>query len=93
MLVAGVLALRYDRNAAIIVIVLFAVANAAGLFLWARRSSLSAYAGLQILLPVVGASSMAATLALAIFFSALRGRQFIQSHVRLPLPTTGMKRD
>lgn len=61
MLVAGILALRFDPNAGAIVLGLFAVANVAGLLLWSRRSSLSAYKGLQILLPIVGATSLAAT--------------------------------
>ena len=39
------------------------------------------------------AGGMAATPALACFFRALRGRNIIQTHVRLPLPTTGTKHD
>lgn len=61
MLVAGILAFRLDFEAGVIVLVLFAVANVAGLVLWSRRPTLSAYTGLQIMLIIAGATGIAAT--------------------------------
>lgn len=61
MLVAGILAFRLDAEVGVIVLVLFAAANIAGLILWSRRLSLSAYIALQIMLVIAGATSIAAT--------------------------------
>ncbi len=54
-LVAGILSLWVDVNTAMIVIALFVLANIIGMAIWRRRDKLSAYAGIQILLPIVGA--------------------------------------
>jgi len=54
-LVAGILSLWVDVNTAMIVIALFVLANVIGMAIWRRRDKLSAYAGIQILLPIVGA--------------------------------------
>ena len=60
MLVAGLLAISADLTAAIEVVGLFAFANLAGWLIWRRRESLSPYKGLQILIPVLGATGIAA---------------------------------
>ena len=59
-LIAGILALRLDTQAGIAAIVLFGVANGLGSFLWTRRDGLSAYAGIQLLLALVGTAGLAA---------------------------------
>jgi cation transporter-like permease len=59
-LVAGVLSLGADINTALIVIALFVIGNIAGMLVWRRRERLSAYAGIQILLPIVGIVGLAA---------------------------------
>ncbi len=64
-LVAGILSLWADINTAIVVIALFIGANVIGMAIWRRRDRLSAYAGVQILLPIVGVISMAAVYVLA----------------------------
>jgi hypothetical protein len=64
-LVAGILSLWADVNTAMIVIALFIGANVTGMAIWRRRDRLSAYAGVQILLPIVGVISMAAVYVLA----------------------------
>lgn len=61
MLVAGILALRLDAEVGVIVLVLFAAANVTGLILWSLKAGLSAYIGLQIMLVIAGATSIAAT--------------------------------
>lgn len=61
MLIAGILAFRLDAEVGVVVLALFAAANIAGLILWSRRASLSAYTGLQIMLVIAGATSIAAT--------------------------------
>jgi len=53
-LVAGILSLWVSVNTAIVVISLFVIANVIGLAIWRRRERFSAYAGIQILLPVLG---------------------------------------
>ncbi len=58
-LVAGILSLWVDVNTAMIVIALFVLANVIGMAIWRRRDKLSAYAGIQILLPIVGAVGLA----------------------------------
>ena len=60
MLVAGLLAYSSDPMAAATVFVFFAVANLVGVILWRRKDSLSPYAGIQILVPVLGALGLAA---------------------------------
>jgi hypothetical protein len=45
--------------AAVTVIVLFALGNLVGIILWRRRDGLSPYAGVQILVPVLGALGLA----------------------------------
>lgn len=60
MLVAGLLTIPKDALAAVIVIALFAAVNIVGFFLWSRRESLSPYAGIQILLPILGAVGLIA---------------------------------
>ena len=60
MLVAGILSFRVDVNTAIVVIAFFALANVIGMAIWRRREKLSAYAGIQILLPIVGVVGLAA---------------------------------
>jgi cation transporter-like permease len=59
-LVAGVLSLGADINTSLIVIALFVIGNIAGMLVWRRRERLSAYAGIQILLPIVGIVGLAA---------------------------------
>ena len=63
-LVAGILSLWVDVNTAIVVIALFVVANVIGMVIWRSRNRLSAYAGVQILLPIIGAVGLAAVYAL-----------------------------
>ncbi len=59
-LVAGILSLWVDVNTALLVIALFIIANLAGMAIWRRREALSAYTGIQILLPIVGVVGLAA---------------------------------
>lgn len=59
-LIAGILSLRTDVTTAMIVISLFIVANVIGMVIWRSRDRLSAYAGVQILLPIIGAVGLAA---------------------------------
>ncbi len=63
-LVAGMLSLWVDVNTALLVIALFILGNLAGVAIWRRRETLSAYAGIQILLPIVGVAGLAAIYAL-----------------------------
>ena len=58
-LVAGILSLWVDANTAIVVIALFVIANVIGMAIWRRREKLSAYAGIQTLLPIVGVVGLA----------------------------------
>jgi hypothetical protein len=58
-LVAGVLSFSTDPVAALVVTGLFALANVIGMIIWHNRERLTAYAGLQILLPVVGVVGLA----------------------------------
>ena len=58
-LVAGILSLWTDVKSALIVIAIFVLANIIGLTIWRHRNTLSAYAGIQILLPIVGAAGLA----------------------------------
>jgi hypothetical protein len=58
-LVAGILALWVDVNTAMVVIGLFVLANVVGMLIWNRRDKMSAYKGIQILLPIVGAAGLA----------------------------------
>lgn len=58
-LVAGILSLWVDVNTAIVVISLFVLANVVGMLIWKRRDKMSAYAGIQILLPIVGTAGLA----------------------------------
>jgi hypothetical protein len=60
-LVAGILSLWADITTAVVAIGLFVLANVIGMVIWRRRDRLSAYAGIQILLPIVGAVGLAAT--------------------------------
>ena len=60
MLVAGLLSIPANLNAAIAVLGLFALANFLGWLVWRRRESLSPYKGLQMLIPILGASGIAA---------------------------------
>jgi hypothetical protein len=64
MLVAGLLTIPANLTAAIGVLGLFAFANLAGWLIWRRRESLSPYMGLQMLIPVLGATGIAAVLVL-----------------------------
>ena len=64
MLVAGLLAIPADLIAAIEVLSLFALANLAGWLIWRRRESWSPHKGLQLLLPALGATGMAAVFVL-----------------------------
>ena len=64
MLVAGLLSFFDDPKTAVTVIVLFALANLVGVILWSRRDGLSPYAGIQILLPVLGVFGLAAVFVL-----------------------------
>lgn len=59
MLVAGLLAIPANLTAAVSVLGLFALANLSGWLIWRRRTSLSPYRGLQILIPVLGLSGIA----------------------------------
>lgn len=59
-LIAGILSLRTDVITALVVVGLFALANVVGMAIWRRRGKLSAYARVQILLPVVGFFGLAA---------------------------------
>ena len=61
MVIAGLLAMRLDTAAGVGVLALFAMANAFGLLLWRNRHRLSAYHGVQMLLPVVGLAGAGAT--------------------------------
>jgi hypothetical protein len=58
-LVAGILSLWIDVNTAVVVIGLFVLANVVGMLIWKRRDKMSAYAGIQTLLPIVGAAGLA----------------------------------
>ncbi len=58
-LVAGILSLWVDVNTAMVVIGLFVLANVVGMLIWNRRDKMSAYKGIQILLPIVGAAGLA----------------------------------
>lgn len=60
MLVAGLLAMPRDMGTALEVLGIFVLANACGFVLWQRRDAVSALAGMQILLAVVGGASCAA---------------------------------
>jgi hypothetical protein len=60
MLVAGVLSLGSNVRTAVVTIGLFLLANICGILIWRKRETLSAYAGIQALLPVVGAFGLAA---------------------------------
>lgn len=60
MLVAGLLSLPANANAAIAVLGLFALANLLGWLIWRRRESLSPYKGLQMLIPILGATGITA---------------------------------
>lgn len=60
MLVAGLLSIPANLAAATAVLGLFALANFLGWLVWRRRESLSPYKGLQMLIPILGASGIAA---------------------------------
>lgn len=60
MLVAGLLSIPANLDAAIAVLGLFALANFLGWLVWRRRESLSPYKGLQMLIPILGATGIAA---------------------------------
>jgi len=60
MLVAGLLAVPANPVAAGIILGLFALANLIGWLIWRRRASISPNNGLQLLVPVLGATGMAA---------------------------------
>lgn len=60
MLIAGLLSYSADPTAAITVLGLFGLANLAGWLIWRRRDSLSQQKGLQMLVPVLGATGIAA---------------------------------
>ncbi len=60
MLVAGLLSIPANLTVAFAVLGLFALANVAGWLVWRRRESMSPYMGLQILIPVLGATGIAA---------------------------------
>ena len=60
MLVAGLLSIPANTNAAIAVLGLFALANLLGWLIWRRRESFSPYKGLQMLIPVLGTTGIAA---------------------------------
>jgi hypothetical protein len=57
---AALLTLPHDVGVGLLVLVLFAAANLVGLLLWRRRERLSAYAGVQLLLAVIGLCGFAA---------------------------------
>ena len=59
-LIAGILALRMNAAAGMLAIALFLAANAVGVLLWTRREQLSAHAGIQLLLAILGAAGIAA---------------------------------
>lgn len=59
-LVAAILSFRVDVTTAVLVIALFLIANIIGIAIWRRRDRLSAYAGIQIFLPILGAVGLAA---------------------------------
>lgn len=59
-LVAGVLSLRVDLDTGLVVIALFIVANGIGMAIWRSRERLSAHAGLQMLVPIIGVVGLAA---------------------------------
>jgi uncharacterized membrane protein len=59
-LVAGILSLWTDVNTALAVIGLFVLVNLVGMAIWKRREKMSAYAGIQTLLPIVGVVGLAA---------------------------------
>ena len=59
-LVAGILSLRFDMTTALVVIALFVLANVIGLAIWQRRDRLSAYAGVRVLMPIIGIVGLAA---------------------------------
>jgi hypothetical protein len=58
-LVAGILSFRADASTALTVIALFIAANIIGFAIWRRRGRMSAYTGIQILLPIVGVAGLA----------------------------------
>jgi len=60
MLVAGLLSIPANSAAAIAVLGLFVLANFLGWLVWRRRESLSPYKGLQMLIPILGATGIAA---------------------------------
>ncbi len=60
MLIAGLLSIPANLDAAIAVLGLFALANFLGWLVWRRRESLSPYKGLQMLIPILGATGIAA---------------------------------
>lgn len=60
MLVAGLLSIPANLDAAIAVLGLFALANFLGWLVWRRLESLSPYKGLQMLIPILGAIGIAA---------------------------------
>jgi len=60
MLVAGLLSIPANLSVAFVVLGLFALANVIGWLIWRRRASMSPYMGLQILIPVLGATGIAA---------------------------------
>ncbi len=60
MLVAGLLSIPANLDAAIAVLGLFALANFLGWLVWRRRESLSPNKGLQMLIPILGATGIAA---------------------------------
>ncbi len=49
-----------NPTAASIVLGLFALANLVGWLIWRRRASMSPYTGLQLLVPVLGVTGLAA---------------------------------
>ena len=63
-LVAGILSLWPDVTTGVAIIALFVLANVIGMAIWRRREKLSAYAGIQILLPIVGVVGLTAVYAL-----------------------------
>ena len=83
MLVAGLLSFSTDPTAAMTVIVLFALANLVGVILWRRRDGLSPYAGIQILLPVLGVFGLVAVFVLdrAGIYESIQVGGTISAHV------------
>jgi hypothetical protein len=57
---AALLTLPRDVGVGLLVLALFAAANLVGLLLWRRRERLSPYAGIQLLLAVLGLCGFAA---------------------------------